>query len=99
MVQYYTLEEAARILQVTPEKLKELVRRNELRGFQDRGTLRFRSQEIDEMARAHGLGSEPDMPFDDAPKPPAGPTSSARRRGQAANFTSDDELTLGDDEP
>ena len=55
MVQYYTLEEAARILGTTPDELKLLARRGELRPFQDRGTLRFRTQEIDELARMLGL--------------------------------------------
>jgi excisionase family DNA binding protein len=98
MVQYYTLEEAAGLLQLSAEKLKEMVRKNELRAFQDRGTLRFRKQEIDEMARARGLGSDPDLPLGDAPKSGGPSSSSARRRGQAYNFA-DDEMTLGDEDP
>jgi excisionase family DNA binding protein len=68
MVQYYTLEEAAQLLQVTADKLKEMVKRNEIRAFQDRGTLRFRKQEIDELVRAWGLGSNPDFVATDKPK-------------------------------
>ena len=52
MVQYYTLEEASRILGAGPEELKQLAKKGELRPFQDRGTLRFRTQEIDELATA-----------------------------------------------
>jgi excisionase family DNA binding protein len=63
MVQYYTLEQAAQILRTSPEKLKEMAKKNELRAFQDRGNLRFRVQEIDELARAWGLGSDPDLPL------------------------------------
>jgi len=49
MVQYYTLEQAATLLRTTAEHLKEMARKGEVRAFQDRGTLRFRSQEIDEL--------------------------------------------------
>jgi excisionase family DNA binding protein len=61
MQQYYTLEEAARVLQKTPDELKEMAKKNELRAFQDRGTWRFRAQEINERARALGLGSDPEL--------------------------------------
>ena len=33
MVQYYTLEQAAKILQTTPEKVKEMAKKNEVRAF------------------------------------------------------------------
>ncbi len=61
MVQYYTLEQAAQILRTTPDKLREMAKRNEVRAFQDRGSLRFRAQEIDELARTMGLGSDTDI--------------------------------------
>lgn len=71
MVQYYTLEQAAQVLRVTPEKLREMAKQNEVRAFQDRGSLRFRAQEIDEMARARGFGSDSDMALpSEAPKSP-----------------------------
>jgi excisionase family DNA binding protein len=85
MVQYYTLEEAAQLLHVPVELLKEMVKRNEVRAFQDRGTLRFRKQEVDELARVRGLGSDPDLPLGEKPRSSGGsPSSSARRRAQAA---------------
>jgi excisionase family DNA binding protein len=99
MVQYYTLEEAAQLLKLSAEKLKEMVRKNELRAFQDRGTLRFRKQEIDELARARGLGSDPDLPLGEVSKGGGPSSSSARRRAQAYNFAADDEMTLGDEDP
>jgi len=66
MVQYYTLEQAAQLLRTTPDQLKEMAKKNEVRAFQDRGTLRFRSQEIDELARSRGLGSDPDLQLGEA---------------------------------
>jgi hypothetical protein len=78
MVQYYTLEQAARILQTTPEKVKEMAKKNEVRAFQDRGSLRFRAPEIDELARTRGLGSDPALTLGEAP-PKSKPPSSATR--------------------
>ena len=70
MVQgYYTLEEAARILGLTAEELNQMRERHEVRAFADRGTWRFRTQDIEEMARRRGLGSSPELPLGEAPKP------------------------------
>lgn len=66
--QYYTLEQAAQILHINPEQLKEMARKKEIRAFQDRSGWRFRSQEIDEMARERGFGSDPELPLGDAAK-------------------------------
>jgi hypothetical protein len=81
--QYFTLEQAAQILQISVDRLKEMVKKNEVRGFQDRGTLRFRSQDIEEKARQLGLGSDPELQMGEG-STPAGPDSSARRRAKAA---------------
>jgi excisionase family DNA binding protein len=89
MVQYYTLEEAAKVLQVSPDKLRDMVKRNEVRAFQDRGTLRFRAPEVDELARQLGVGSDPDLKLGETPaQPPPGTSSSARRRTQQAGSAS-----------
>src|SRR6185437_6509697 len=66
MVQYYTLEQAAQILRTTPDQLKEMARKKEVRAFQDRSGWRFRAQEIDELARERGYGSDPELPLGDA---------------------------------
>jgi hypothetical protein len=98
MVQYYTLDEAAQILRMTPEKLKEMVRTNKVRAFQDRGTLRFRAQEIDEMARTMGLSSDAELPLGEAPPPspskspsPSKPPSSSKQRKSKMQPKIDDE--------
>ncbi len=98
MVQYYTLEQAARILQTTPDKVKEMAKKNEVRAFQDRGNLRFRAQEIDELARTRGLGSDPALTPGQGPKSP--PPSSARRKSkippqQPIAMAEDDEAPIG----
>jgi len=72
MVQYYTLEQAAQILRTTPDQLKEMARKKEVRAFQDRSGWRFRAQEIDELARSRGYGSDPELPLGEAAPPAAG---------------------------
>ncbi len=93
MVQYYTLEQAARILQTTPDKVKEMAKKNEVRAFQDRGNLRFRAQEIDELARTRGLGSDPDLTPGLGPKSP--PPSSGKRKSK---IPAQQPIAMADDE-
>jgi excisionase family DNA binding protein len=71
MVQgYYTLDEAAQILGLTTDKLSQMAQKREIRAFADRGTWRFRTQDIEEMARRLGRGSHPDLQLGEA-KPSA----------------------------
>jgi hypothetical protein len=76
MPQFYTLEEAARILQTSPDELKKMAERNEVRAFRDRGTMRFRGPEIDELARRRGKDSGPELQLGEAtrPRPADSPT-------------------------
>jgi hypothetical protein len=72
MVQgYYTLEEAARILGMAPDQLSQMAQRREVRAFADRGTWRFRTQDIEELGRRQGLASDPDLQLGEAPRPKA----------------------------
>lgn len=72
MVQgYQTLQEAAQFLGMSADELKLMAQRNQIRSFQDRGTLRFRIQDIQEMARQRGASSDPDLVLGEAP-PPSG---------------------------
>lgn len=68
-MQYYTLEEAARLLGVSADDVKKMAERNELRPFRDRGTMRFRGQEVEEMARRRGRGSDPELQLGEASTP------------------------------
>ncbi|HTU18059.1 MAG TPA: helix-turn-helix domain-containing protein [Gemmataceae bacterium] len=94
--QYYTLEQAAQILRINPEQLKEMARKKEIRAFQDRSGWRFRSQEIDEMARERGYGSDPELPLGEAAK-----AGDSGRGNEVFNFSLDagdsDEVPLGKD--
>lgn len=65
MAQFYSLEEAARILGMSADELKSKAQHREVRAFQDRGTWQFKRTDVDEMARKRGLGSDPDLSLSD----------------------------------
>ena len=80
MVQgYYTLAEAAEVIGMPTDELKQLAQKNKIRSFQDRGTLRFRIQDIQELQRQRLGDSDPELRL--APKSPKPkPTSGAKPR-------------------
>ena len=65
MAQFYTLEEAARVLGMGLEDLKAKAQHREVRAFMDGGTWQFRVADIDELARRRGLGSDPELSLSD----------------------------------
>src|SRR6185437_10992377 len=97
MVQYYTLEQAAQILRTTPDQLKEMARKKEVRAFQDRSGWRFRAQEIDELARERGLGSDPELPLGDAPARKAGDSGAKDVFNFSLDASDSAEVPLGKD--
>ena len=72
MAQFYTLEEAARVLGMSSEELKSKAQHREIRAFLDGGSWRFRVVDIDELARRRGLGSDAELRLSDAEVPAAG---------------------------
>jgi hypothetical protein len=75
---YHTLTEAAQFLNMPVEELKQMAQKGQIRSFQDRGTLRFRIQDIQELARKRGISTDPELVLGDASLPP--PKSSATPR-------------------
>jgi hypothetical protein len=71
MAQFYTLEEAARVLGMSPEELKAKAQHREVRAFLDGGSWRFRVADVDELARRRGLGSDADLRLSDLDLPTA----------------------------
>jgi hypothetical protein len=72
MAQTYTLEEAAQRLGLTPEVFKKRLRedwKNTLKSFRDGSTLRFRSVDIDELARSLGQASDAGVSLGEAGQP------------------------------
>src|ERR1700729_4021601 len=71
MAQFYTLEEAARVLGMSNEELKGKAQAREVRAFLDGGSWRFRVVDIDELARRRGLGSDAELRLSDLEVPAA----------------------------
>jgi len=72
MAQFYTLDEAARVLGMSPEELGGKAQRGEIHAFLDSGTWRFRVVDIDELARRQGLGSDAELRLSDLDAPAVG---------------------------
>src|SRR5262245_54817877 len=98
---FYSLEEAARALGMTPDEVNQMAQKREIRAFADRGTWRFRTQDVEEKARQLGRGSSPDLQLGDAPKtkPHDSPAPAPRPPSEGEVFTfplaSDEEVELG----
>src|SRR5438309_3851306 len=71
MLDFCTLDEAARMLGMDVEKLKQMAQKREVRAFADRGTWRFRTQDIEELARQKGVRSSGDLVMGEGGAPPA----------------------------
>src|SRR6476469_7914737 len=79
MVQgYYNLNEAAKFLGMMPDELRQMAQKNQIRSFQDRGTLRFRIADIQELSRRRGATSDPELVL---AEPKSGPKSPAPKSG------------------
>ncbi|OWK44325.1 helix-turn-helix domain-containing protein [Fimbriiglobus ruber] len=65
MAQFYTLDEAASRLGISPEEFKRRLKIEwtSIRPFRDGATLRFRAADIDELARSLGAASDPGLPL------------------------------------
>src|SRR5688572_20230440 len=63
MAQTYTLDEAATRLGMSSEEFKRRLKDEwkSIRSFRDGATLRFRSADIDELARSLGQASDPGL--------------------------------------
>lgn len=94
---YLTLEEAAQQLGMKPDELVRLRERGEIRGFADRGTWKFKSEDVDEFGRSRDADSSPEVPIlDDTPmaQPAVG---GGKGKGSAPgrfNKTSDSDVRL-----
>lgn len=77
MAQFYTLEEAARVLGMSPDELKAKAQQREVRAFLDGGSWRFRVVDVDELARRRGMGSDAELRLSDLELPVAPSGSSS----------------------
>lgn len=60
---YLSLEEAASMLGMSTEQVMRAREQGELRGFADRGSWKFREQDIEEFLRSRQADSSPDIPI------------------------------------
>jgi excisionase family DNA binding protein len=96
MQQYLTLEEAAKALQMSPDELREMAKKKTVRAFQDRGSWRFRLQDIEELARSRGLSSDAELQLGEGAM--SGPAAKKPGDSEAipADFSLDeDEVPIG----
>ena len=62
---YLSLQEAADLLGISEEKLKQARADGNIRGFADRGNWKFRQEDIDEYGRTVQMDSSPEVPLMD----------------------------------
>ncbi len=60
---YLSLEEAAQQVGISVDEVKRLREKGDLRGFADRGTWKFKSEDIEELSRRRQGNSDPDLPL------------------------------------
>ncbi|HKI30356.1 MAG TPA: hypothetical protein VKA46_00595 [Gemmataceae bacterium] len=97
MLQYYTLEQAANMLGVGPDMAKKLLDEHKVRQYRDgRGGVRYVAAAVNELARALGRGSEPELPLGEAPKAKSG---SSPRPSKLAKGQDEDDSTFDFDLP
>ena len=96
---YLTLEEAARQLGWRRTNWSACVSDGEIRGFADRGTWKFRSEDVEEFARSRDADSSPEVPIIDDKPGRKSPSCRRQRHSQRLesgrfNKTSDSDVRL-----
>ncbi|WP_437193701.1 helix-turn-helix domain-containing protein [Planctomicrobium sp. SH527] len=97
---YLSLDEAAQLLGMPQEELVRLREKGEIRGFADRGTWKFKQDDVDALARRRQADSSPEVPlYDPAPGVGEQPTVIRREtRGPSdSNLLNDDAVRSGSD--
>lgn len=87
---YLSLDEAAAILRIAPDELIRLRERGEIRGFADRGTWKFKSEDVEEYGRSRQADSNPDVPILDE----SSSSSSSDEAMRSMKRTSDSDVRL-----
>ncbi len=80
---YLSIEEAAEQLGIPKEELNRLRSRGDIRGFSDRGTFKFKEEDVEELGRRLQPSSDPDIQMLD---------------GEDDGSVLDDEPATGDDD-
>ncbi len=64
---YISLAEAAGILNISEDELKQFRSKGDIRGFADRGNWKFRQEDVEEFGRSRQVDSGADLPLLDDP--------------------------------
>src|SRR5437870_3406003 len=95
MLQYYTLEEAAKVLGLPSDQTKKMLDERKVRQYRDgRGGMRYVASAVDELARSYGRGSDPELQLGDAPKKTGNTPAPSAPADEGGTF--DFSLTLED---
>jgi hypothetical protein len=78
MLQYYTLEQAAKLLGMASDEAKAVLDKHKVRPYRDGSSTRYLASNVEEVARALGMGSDPGLQLGEAPKPKAPNTPAPR---------------------
>src|SRR3954453_3941448 len=97
MQQYYTLEEAASKLMLSPDELRQMAKSKKIRAFQDKGSWRFRTQDVEEEARKRGVGSDPEVQIGESSSASKAPSSVSKRPSKLGKQKPADEDALAVD--
>lgn len=60
---YLSLEEASSFLRMAPAELNKLRERGEIRAFSDRGSWKFREEDVENLSRSRQADSNPEVPL------------------------------------
>jgi hypothetical protein len=97
MLQYYTLEQVAKLLGINPDRAKKLLDDHKVRQYRDgRGGVRYVASAVDELARTLGRGSDPELGLGEAPRAKTGNTPRPAKAGEEADSTFDFDLPADD---
>jgi len=93
---YLSLEEAAEVLKMKPDELIRQREKGEIRGFADRGTWKFKAEDVEEFARRRRPDSDPDVAILDDDQDELGRQATVIQKGRGSTSDSDVRLVLDD---
>lgn len=85
---YLSLEEAAQQLGMRNDELNKMREQGQIRGFADRGTWKFKVEDVEELGRTRQADSDPELPMFDEPL--GNPDSRLSLGGDSAMVLDDD---------
>src|SRR5690606_40821761 len=88
---YLSLDEVSRQLGVSTDQVNKMREEGRLRGFADRGTWKFKADDVEEFARSRQADSAPDLPILDSFEDESFVSPSGIQRGSGSSVIGGDE--------